>query len=74
MNFLLTPAAQKIIMNKNYMLPVYRPAQDGTAFDTIKVFRNLMASGNSKAQKIPTKAELQNWLNLWGEISRSESQ
>lgn len=73
-NFLLTPAAQKIIMNKNYMLPVYRPAQDGTAFDTIKVFRNLMASGNSKSQKIPTKTELQNWLNLWGEISRSESQ
>ncbi len=73
-NFLLTPAAQKILMNKNYMLPVYRPTQDGTAFDTIKVFRNLTPNASHKTQKIPTKAELQNWLNLWGEISRSESQ
>lgn len=65
-NFLLTPVAQKILMNKNYMLPVYRPAQDGTAFDTIKIVR--------KINKIPTKNELQNWINLWTEISRSESQ
>lgn len=72
--FLLSAQAQKVIMNKNYMLPVNRSVQEGTAFDTIKLPRNLKAHQASANPIKATKSELQSWLNLWSEISRSESQ
>jgi len=62
--FLQTPEAQKIIMSKNYMLPVYRPAQEATAFDTIKMYPVIKG-------ELPTKEELTRWLNLWSEIRKS---
>ncbi len=63
--FMQTPEAQKIIMSKNYMLPMYKPAQDATAFDTIKIYKLL-------SKPMPTKEELQRWLNIWSEIRKSE--
>lgn len=63
--FMQTPEAQKIIMSKNYMLPIYKPAQEATAFDTIKIYKLL-------SKPLPTKEELQRWLNLWAEIRKTE--
>ena len=63
--FLQTSEAQKIIMARNYMLPVYRPVQETTVFDTLKIYKNL------KNQKV-TKEELQRWLNMWSEIKQNE--
>ncbi len=63
--FMQTAEAQKIIMSKNYMLPVFKPAQEATAFDTIKVYKLL-------SKPMPSKEELQRWLNLWSEIRKNE--
>lgn len=63
--FMQTPEAQKIIMAKNYMLPIYKPAQEATAFDTIKVYKLI-------SKPLPSKEELQRWLNLWAEIRKNE--
>ncbi len=63
--FMQTPEAQKIIMSKNYMLPMYKPAQDATAFDTIKIYKLL-------SKPLPSKEELQRWLNIWSELRKSE--
>lgn len=62
--FLQSPEAQKIIMTKNYMLPVYKPAQEATAFDTIKMYSVMKGS-------LPTKEELTRWLNLWSDIRKN---
>lgn len=63
--FLQSPEAQKIIMTRNYMLPVYKSAQETTVFDTLKIYKTY------KNQKV-TKDELQRWLNLWSEIRQNE--
>ena len=62
--FLQSPEAQKIIMTKNYMLPVYKPAQEATAFDTIKMYPVIKGA-------LPTKEELTRWLNLWSDIRKN---
>lgn len=56
--FLLSPDAQKIIMNKNYMLPVVEGVVQGTEFEKVKI-----------PQLIPTERYL-NWnkkkyLSIW---------
>lgn len=63
--FMQSPEAQKIIMSKNYMLPVYKPAQEASAFDTIKIYKLL-------SKQLPAKEDLQRWLNLWAEIRKTE--
>lgn len=63
--FMQTPESQKIIMSKNYMLPIYKPSKEATAFDTIKIYKLLSAPA-------PTKEEIQRWLNLWAEIRKNE--
>jgi thiamine transport system substrate-binding protein len=73
-SFLMSAQAQKIVMSKNYMLPVNKTVQEGTAFDTIKLPRNIKTLQSSASPVKATKSELQSWLNLWSEISRSESQ
>ena len=65
--FMQTTEAQKIIMAKNYMLPIYKPAQEATAFDTIKIYKLL-------SKPLPSKEELQRWLNLWAELRKTEGQ
>ena len=44
--FLQSDEAQKIIMNKNYMLPVVDKIKESTAFDAVKIYK-------SKAFKVP---------------------
>jgi thiamine transport system substrate-binding protein len=64
--FLRTPAAQKIIMNKNYMLPIEKQALEGTVFDTLPLYDLLDFTW-------PTKDELNKWLRLWSDISKDAS-
>lgn len=63
--FLQSPEAQKIIMEKNYMFPINKNVQEGTPFDTLKVFKILPFS-------IETKEQLQKWINTWSELRKNE--
>lgn len=64
-NFLLSAEAQKIIMSKNYMLPVIEHAKEGTLFDAIKIYRTLPA-------KFYEPAEIEKWVATWSEIRKNE--
>jgi thiamine transport system substrate-binding protein len=64
-NFLLTPEAQKIIMSKNYMLPVVDHVKEATAFDAIKVYKTLPI-------KFHDSTKLEKWINTWTEIRKNE--
>lgn len=63
-SFVLSPEAQKIIMNKNYMYPAIAGIAEGTAF------------ANLKALNIQTKYEqvqaplVDQWLKRWSEIRK----
>lgn len=63
-HFLQSPEAQKIIMTKNYMLPVNKMVQEGTVFDTLKIFETIKDQSVSREQ-------LQKWLNIWVEIRQN---
>lgn len=64
-NFLLSPEAQKIIMTKNYMLPVIEHAKEATVFDAIKVYKTLPI-------KFYDQSHLEKWINTWSEIRKNE--
>lgn len=64
-NFLLTPEAQKIIMSKNYMLPVIDRVKEATPFDAIKVYKTLPV-------KFYDQNKIEKWINTWSEIRKNE--
>ncbi len=64
--FLQTPEAQKIIMNKNYMLPITPITKESTPFDAVKIYK-------TKAFKIYDKNQLDDWIQIWSEIRKNES-
>lgn len=64
-NFLLTPEAQKIIMTRNYMLPVIDRVKEATAFDAIKVYKTLPV-------KFYEQNKIEKWINTWTEIRKNE--
>ncbi len=63
--FLQSSQAQKIIMNKNYMLPMDMNVVESTAFDTLKIYQLL-------AFKFYSKEEINKWLSIWSEIRKNE--
>lgn len=63
--FLQTAEAQKIIMEKNYMFPMLKNVQEGTAFDGVKNFKLLPF-------KQEIKEQLQKWLGAWAELRKNE--
>lgn len=63
--FLQTPEAQKIIMEKNYMFPMLKSVQEGTAFDGVKNFKLLPF-------KLEMKEQLQKWLSTWTDLRKNE--
>lgn len=63
--FLQTPEAQRIIMEKNYMFPLSKSVQEGTAFDGVKNFKLLPF-------KLESKEQLQKWLGIWTELRKNE--
>ena len=64
-NFLLTPEAQKIIMSKNYMLPVVEHVKEATPFDGIKIYKTLPI-------QFYEQEKIEKWINLWTEIRKNE--
>ena len=64
-NFMLTEEAQKIIMSKNYMLPVLDHVKEGTVFDALKVYKTLPV-------KFFEQSKLDKWINTWAEIRKNE--
>lgn len=64
-NFMLSPEAQKIIMQKNYMLPVIAHVKEATAFDALKVYKTLPI-------KFYEQSKLDKWINTWAEIRKNE--
>lgn len=64
-NFMLSREAQKVIMQKNYMLPVIDHVKEATAFDAIKVYKTLPI-------KFYDQSKLEKWINTWAEIRKNE--
>lgn len=64
-NFLLSDEAQKIIMSKNYMLPIIDRVKEATPFDAIKVYKTLPV-------KFYDQNEIEKWINTWAEIRKNE--
>ncbi|MBC7743060.1 MAG: thiamine ABC transporter substrate-binding protein [Bdellovibrionaceae bacterium] len=65
LRFMASQEAQKIIMNKNYMLPVIERAKEATEFDAIKVYRTLPI-------KFYDQEKIEKWINQWTEIRKNE--
>jgi len=63
--FLQTPEAQRIIMQKSYMFPIEKNIQEGTPFDSVKLFKLLPF-------QMENKDILQKWLNIWSELRKNE--
>ncbi|MFZ3231301.1 MAG: thiamine ABC transporter substrate-binding protein [Pseudobdellovibrio sp.] len=63
--FLQSSEAQKILMTKNYMLPVDSKVKSSTAFDSIKVYK-------TKSFEIYDKAQLDEWIQIWSEVRKNE--
>ncbi len=64
--FLQSYEAQKIIMEKNYMFPIDRSAQEGTPFDHVKIFKIL-------PHTVQSKENLQKQIDTWTELRNSEN-
>lgn len=64
-NFLLSPEAQKIIMTKNYMLPVIDRVKEATPFDGIKIYKTLPI-------QFYEQEKIEKWINIWTEIRKNE--
>lgn len=65
LNFLLSEEAQKIIMSKNYMLPVIEKTKEATVFDSLKVYKILPI-------KFYDSAKIDKWINTWSEIRKND--
>ncbi len=65
LKFMVTREAQKIIMAKNYMLPVVERVKEATEFDAIKVYR-------TNPVKFYEQEKIDKWINQWTEIRKNE--
>ena len=63
--FLQSDESQKIIMTKNYMLPVISSMKASTAFDSVKVYK-------TTPFKVYDKNQLDDWIQIWSEIRKNE--
>lgn len=64
-SFVQSKDGQRIIMNKNYMLPLDKQITEGTAFDTLRVFKLIDF-------KVYTKEEINKWLRIWSDIRKND--
>lgn len=65
-NLMLSPEGQKIIMEKNYMLPVMKGVREGTSFAGLAEMKTL------DKLEIPSSSEVDRLLKTWSEIRRGE--
>ncbi len=64
-SFVQSKDGQRIMMNKNYMLPMDKQITEGTAFDTLRVFKLLDF-------KVYSKEEINKWLRIWSDIRKND--
>lgn len=67
LNLMLSAEGQKIIMEKNYMLPVYKNAAAGTPFENLRVPFRLMDI------QYPSVTEIDRILKQWSDLRRESS-
>lgn len=67
LNLLLSSEGQKIVMEKNYMMPVLKGVRDNTAFDKIKIPFRLMEVD------YPSVSQIEQVLKQWSAIRRETS-
>ncbi len=65
-NMILSIEGQKILMQKNFMLPVLKGVKDGTAFADILKNRHLMDF------EIPKAADVDHLIKRWSELRREQ--
>lgn len=65
-NLMLSPEGQKIIMEKNYMMPVMKGVREGTAFGAVPEYKTL-----PEFEIMPT-AEVDRLLKRWTEVRRGD--
>ncbi len=63
--FLQSDEAQKILMTKNYMLPVVSKIKESTVFDSVKVYK-------TRPFQVYDKAKLDQWIQIWSEVRKNE--
>lgn len=66
-NFLASNEAQKILMSKNYMFPVIKNIKEGTAFDSVKIYKTLPI-------KLYEITDLNRWVEQWARLRMNEAQ
>lgn len=67
LNLMLSVEGQRAIMQKNYMLPVFKKAAEGTPFEKVPVPFRLMDI------QFPSVAEVDRILKHWSELRRESS-
>lgn len=66
-NLMLSPEGQKILMERNYMLPVLKNVKQGSSFDKVKIPLRLLDID------FPSQTEIQKLLDQWTELRRESS-
>lgn len=66
-NLVLSPAGQKIIMEKNFMFPVVKGVREGTPFDIGGEIVTI------ETGRVPSLSEMEAWLKRWSEIRRGQN-
>lgn len=64
-DFLLTKEAQKVIMTKNYMLPIADAVKEATVFDSLKIYKTIPI-------QFYDQEKIEKWINQWIEIRKNE--
>jgi thiamine transport system substrate-binding protein len=64
---MLSIEGQKVIMQKNYMLPVFKIAAEGTPFEKVPIPFRLMEI------QFPSVAEVERILKHWSDLRRESS-
>lgn len=65
LRYIVSVEGQKIVMSKNYMLPVVRGVRKGTAFENLPSFKSL------EHKQIPNIVDRERILQRWAEFRRS---
>ena len=66
-NLILSPEGQKVLMEKNYMMPVLKGIKEGTPFANVLKNRRFLDF------EIPDAAKIDHLLKKWSEIRRDQS-
>ncbi len=64
-DFLISQEAQKVIMSKNYMLPVIDHVKESTEFDTLKIYK-------TSPIHFYDQEKIEKWISQWLEIRKNE--